>query len=682
MKPLLILFGLLALNAGQVMAAEPFTAEDMVSMKRVASPTLSPDGKTVAYMLRTTDLEADKGTFDIYLTSSTEEKATAKQVTTDPATDTSPKWSADGKSLYFLSSRSGSNQLWRYVVESESVEQISDLPVSIGTYKLSPKSDRVVFSASVYPECESLKCSKEKSETTSTSKQEGKLYDKIFVRHWDHWLDGTQSRLFSAKLSKSPFTDATALSHSLNGNVPSSPFGGDEEYTVSPDGKKVIFTLRIADKNEPTSTNFDLYEVAITGGNVKNLTKENLAWDTQPVFSPDGKKLAWLAMDRPGFEADRRQLHIRDLKSGKTENVTKDWDRSFYGFQFSKDGKQVFLYGNHIGKNVIWSYDLASKQKQQLTDAGYVSAFDVGQDKIVYQYDDLKNPADLYVIDLDGSNKRQLTAVNQEVMAELQFGDYEQFSFKGWNDETVYGYIVKPVDFDEDKTYPLAFLIHGGPQGSFGDHFHYRWNPQTYAGQGFVAVMIDFHGSTGYGQDFTDSITGDWGGKPFEDLQKGMAYVKANYDFIDTDNACALGASYGGYMINWIAGNWSDQFKCLVNHDGIFDNRMMYYSTEELWFVEWENGGTYFDKPENFEKYNPVHYVKNWKTPMLVVQGSKDYRVPETQSLATFTALQRQDIPSQLLIFENENHWVLKPNNSIQWHQVVNNWLHQWLNEE
>ncbi|HEY9030926.1 MAG TPA: S9 family peptidase [Kangiella sp.] len=682
MKHLFLLFGLLALNAGEVVASKPFTAEDMVTMKRVASPALSPDGNSVAYTLRSTDLEADKGTFDIYLTSSFDEKSKPKQITTDPATDTSPKWSADGKYLYFLSSRSGSNQLWRYTVESESIEQVSDVPVSIGTFKLSPTGGQVVFSASVYPECETLECSTEKSEAASISKQEGKLYDKSFVRHWDHWLDGTQSRLFSAKLSNSPFTDAIALSHSLNGNVPSSPFGGDEEYTISPDGKTVIFTLRIADKKEPTSTNFDLYEVSIKGGKANNLTKDNLAWDTYPVFSPDGRKLAWLAMDRPGFEADRRQLHIRDLKTGKTDNVTKEWDRSFYGFQFGKDGKQVFLYGNHIGKNVIWSYDLATKQKQQLTDAGYVSAFDVGSDKIVYQYDDLKNPADLFIMDLNGANKRQLTHVNQEVMSELEFGDYEQFSFKGWNDETVYGYIIKPADFDEEKEYPLAFLIHGGPQGSFGDHFHYRWNPQTYTGQGFVAVMIDFHGSTGYGQDFTDSITGDWGGKPLEDLQKGLAYVEENYEFVDTDNACALGASYGGYMINWIAGNWSDQFKCLVNHDGIFDNRMMYYSTEELWFVEWENGGTYFDKPENFEKHNPVHFVKNWRTPMLVVQGSKDYRVPETQSLATFTALQRQDIPSQMLIFENENHWVLKPNNSIQWHLVVNNWLHQWLTDK
>lgn len=387
-------------------------------------------------------------------------------------------------------------------------------------------------------------------------------------------------------------------------------------------------------------------------------------------------------MDRPGFEADRLQIHLKDLESGEVTNLTKDWDRSVASYQFSADGKTLFVTGNNIGKKSLWSFDIANREPTLLTKKGYVGGVSVGNDKLIYQYDDLKNPADLYRLDLNDNSTTQITQVNADRTQDFKLGDYEQFSFEGWNDETVYGYVVKPADFDPNKKYPLAFLIHGGPQGSFGDHFHYRWNPQTYTGQGFVAVMIDFHGSTGYGQEFTDSITGDWGGKPFIDLQKGMDYIDQTYSFIDTENSCALGASYGGYMINWIAGKWPEQFKCLVNHDGVFDNRMMYYATEELWFVEWENGGTYYDVPENFEKFNPVHHVKNWKTPMLVVQGTKDFRVPETQSLGAFTALQRQGIPSQLLIFEDENHWVLKPNNSIQWHSVVNNWLHEWLSEQ
>lgn len=676
MKYLSILLGLSVASVS--VAAEPrsFTAEDMVTFNRVGAATLSPDGETVAYQLRTTDLEADRGRYDIYTVSST--GGDAQQITKHAAADTSPTWSADGKKLYFLSSRTGSSQLHSYDFKSQSIEQVSDFPVGVDTFKLSSDNSHIVFSATVFPECESLICSKENFDKRAKQKATGKLYNKTFVRHWDQWLDGTQSRLFSAELTQNIST-ATRLSHALNGNVPSRPFGGAEEYTISPDGKTVVFTLRVADEKESRSTNFDLYQVPINGGDITNITQANKAWDTQPVFSPDGSKLAWLAMDRPGFEADRLQIHLKDLKTGEITNLTKDWDRSVSSYAFSQDGKTLYVTGNNIGKKSLWAFDIASKTSKLLTHKGYVGGVSVGEEQLIYQYDDLKKPADLYRFDLSSGESQQITQVNQSALKDIAFGDYEQFSFEGWNDETVYGYVVKPADFDPEKEYPLAFLIHGGPQGSFGDHFHYRWNPQTYTGQGFVAVMIDFHGSTGYGQEFTDSITGDWGGKPFVDLQKGMAYIDETYDFIDTDNSCALGASYGGYMINWIAGQWPEQFKCLVNHDGIFDNRMMYYATEELWFVEWENGGTYYDTPETFEKHNPVHHVKNWKTPMLVVQGTKDFRVPETQSLGTFTALQRQGIPSQFLVFENENHWVLKPNNSIQWHNVVNNWLHKWL---
>ncbi|MBV35645.1 MAG: peptidase S9 [Rickettsiales bacterium] len=680
MKYLAFLLGVAASTQAIATDNQTFTAEDLVTLKRVSGATLSPDGSMVAYHLRSTDLEADKGLYDIYTVSS--DGKTTTQITTHKAADTSPTWSKDGNSIYFLSSRNGSNQLYNYNIKSKKLSQITDFPVSVDTYKISNDGEHLVFSATVFPECDSFECSKENFEKQKNAKATGKLYHKTFARHWDTWLDGTQSQLFSAELSKTGAENVRPVSHSLNGNVPSRPFGGAEEYTISPDGENVVFTLRIADEKESRSTNFDLYQVSIKGGEAINITTDNPAWDTQPVFSPDGTKLAWLAMDRPGFEADRLQIHLKDLESGKVTNLTKDWDRSVSSYHFGHDGKTIYVTGNNLGKKSLWAFDIDSKTPTLLTDKGYVGGISVGQDQLIYQYDDLQNPADLYRLDLDSKQSQQITQVNKVHTKNFKLGEYEQFKFDGWNDETVYGYVVKPADFDPKKKYPLAFLIHGGPQGSFGDHFHYRWNPQTYTAQGFVAVMIDFHGSTGYGQEFTDSISGDWGGKPLEDLQKGMAYIDKTYDYIDTDNSCALGASYGGYMINWIAGQWPDQFKCLVNHDGVFDNRMMYYATEELWFVEWENGGTYYDVPENFEKFNPVHHVKNWKTPMLVVQGTKDFRVPETQSLGTFTALQRQGIPSQLLVFEDENHWVLKPNNSIQWHNVVNNWLNQWLTEQ
>lgn len=282
----------------------------------------------------------------------------------------------------------------------------------------------------------------------------------------------------------------------------------------------------------------------------------------------------------------------------------------------------------------------------------------------------------------DGSDLRQITRINADRLAAARLGEAEQFTFRGWNDDTVYAWIVKPVDFDSAKTYPVAFLIHGGPQGSFGNDFHYRWNPQTYAGSGYAAVMIDFHGSTGYGQEFTDAIRGDWGGKPLEDLQKGLAAALERYAWMEGERICALGASYGGYMINWIAGNWPDRFRCLVNHDGVFDQRMMYYATEELWFPEWEHGGVYWRNPEGYEKHNPALHVDEWRTPMLVIHGSADFRVPLEQGIGAFTALQRQGIPSLFLHFPDENHWVLKPHNSIQWHETVLRWLNEWTKQD
>jgi dipeptidyl aminopeptidase/acylaminoacyl peptidase len=312
---------------------------------------------------------------------------------------------------------------------------------------------------------------------------------------------------------------------------------------------------------------------------------------------------------------------------------------------------------------------------------GHIAAPNLAGDRLLFLLDHLKSPAELHSVTADGKDMKAITKVNAERLAGVTLGDFEQFSFKGWNDETVYGFVVKPADFTAGKKYPIAFLIHGGPQGSFSNNFHYRWNPQTYAAAGYAAVMIDFHGSTGYGQAFTDAIRHDWGGKPLVDLQKGLEAAVARYPFLDGARACALGASYGGFMINWIAGNWPDRFKCLVNHDGNLDERFAYYATEELWFPEWEHGGTPWDNPEGYAKHNPIDHVAKWKTPMLVVHGARDYRVVYSEGLATFTALQRRGIPSRFLYFPDENHWVLKPANSILWHDTVLGWLDQWTKD-
>jgi len=329
--------------------------------------------------------------------------------------------------------------------------------------------------------------------------------------------------------------------------------------------------------------------------------------------------------------------------------------------------------------HALFAIDVASGKATRLPGKSNVAGFDVGKRGLVLARQDWKHPTDLYRADARGGKQKQITRFNAKKLRDIRFGDGEFFTFKGAGGDTVQGYVVKPVGFKPGRTYPVAFIIHGGPQGAMTNDFHYRWNPQTYVGQGFAVVTINFHGSTGYGQKFTDAISGDWGGVPLEDLKLGWAAAQKKYAFLDGDRACALGASYGGYMAYWIAGVWNEPWKCIVSHDGVFDARMMSYSTEELWFDEWEHDGkTQFEDPEGYEKYNPVNHVKDWRVPMLVVHGDKDFRIPSEQGIAAFTALQRRGIPSQFLHFPDENHWVLKPHNSVLWHDTVNAWLKQW----
>ena len=659
---------------------EPFSAEHLVRLDRVGSPSLSPNGDWVAYSVRETDMDANKGRYDLWLSPTA--GGGARQLTNTEENETSPTWSADGKAIYFLSPSDDSSQVWRISVDGGKPEQVTQFPVDVGTFRLAPDGDWLVFSAAVYPDCEDLTCTAERDETKAESKATGGLYSQLFMRHWDHWLTTKRSRLFSIPLEDGIAIDAepVLVSAAIDADIPSRVWGGNEEYVISGDGATVYFAARLRDEREAWSTNFDLYSAPLAGnGATVNLTEANRAVDNHPLLSPDGRAIAWLAMARPGFEADRYRVMIRDLKSGESREVARGWDRSPSSIAFSPDGQAIFANAQDLGNKTLWRIDIRSGTAKRIVDNGTIGSFDVGGDGIVYSKNDLKTPAELYFLANGGQTSRKITDFSTPQLAGVTMGDFEQFSFSGANDERVYGYVVKPAGFEKGKRYPIAFLIHGGPQGSFSNNFHYRWNPQTYAGQGFAAVMIDFHGSTGYGQDFTDSITGDWGGKPLEDLQKGLAAAIDRYDFLDGDRICALGASYGGYMINWIAGKWPDRFDCLVNHDGIFDNRAMAYETEELWFTEWEMGGTHYSKPDGYEAFNPVNHVSEWKTPMLVIHGELDYRVPVTQGIATFTALQRRGIPSKFLYFADENHWVLKPHNSLQWHSVVNSWLHEYL---
>ena len=661
-------------------APHPFSVQDLVRLKRVSEPAVSPDERYLAFTMRETDLEADRGRTDLWLLDLRQASAQPERITSHPENDSSAQWSRDGRHLYFLSSRSGSQQVWRLALGAGEAQQVSSLALDVGTFKLSPDNTQLAVTMDVFPDCKELACTVKRSKDKIDGKARGQIYDRIFIRHWDTWDDGTQTHLFVLALNSGKTSgEPRDLSGSLDADVPSKPFGDATEYAFSPDGKQMVFTARLKGKSEPWSTNYDLYSVNTSGGAANTLTADNAAWDTQPIFSDDGRWLAWRAMERPGFEADRFHIVLMDRKRGSKRALTKSWDSSVGNMAFAPGGKSLYALTDQLGQGALWSVDTQSGQPKLLVGKGHIDAIDAGAKTVYFSSAGLNAPADLYAVAQNGGAARRLTQVNAVALADASMGTVEQFTFTGAQGDTVYAHIVGPANFDANKKYPIAFFVHGGPQSSFGNAWSYRWNPQTYAGAGYAFVAIDFHGSPGYGQAFTDSISGDWGGKPLEDLQKGLAATLAKYPWLDANRMCALGASYGGYMMNWIAGNWQTPFKCIVNHAGIFDNRFMGYSTEELWFDEWEHHGTPYDVPQNYEKHNPINRVKEWRVPMLFIAGQRDYRVPYSQSVAAFTAAQRRGIPSRLLVFPNENHWVLKPSNSLQWHAEVERWLKEYL---
>jgi dipeptidyl aminopeptidase/acylaminoacyl peptidase len=654
-------------------AAGAFTPADLNMLARVSDPQVSPDGRYVVYVQRETDLDANRGRSDLWLVDLDAGAAKPRRLTQNAANDTSPRWGIDGTSIYFLSSRTGSQQIWRLPLTGGEAVQITDYPLDVGTFRLSSGNGRVALTMEVFRDCADLKCTRDRLDAAAKNKATGRIFDSLFVRHWDRWNDGTRSNLFVAPLNPDGRAGAPVnLSKALDADVPSKPMGGDEEFTFSPDGARVVFSARVAGREEAWSTNFDLYEAPSDGSSApKNLTAANPAWDTQPVYLGNGD-LAWLAMNRPGFEADRFRIKI--LRNGKTREVAAQWDRSVQHLSVSKDGRTLLVTADDLGQAPLFIVDPGSGRVTNVSGAGHVAEYSDSARGTIVSWHDLASPPDLYLLTAKGG-KRRLTSVNQAVLAQRTLGTFEQFTFSGWNDEKVHGYLVNPPGVDRNRKYPIAFIVHGGPQVSFQNHWNWRWNAQTFAARGYATVFIDFHGSPGYGQAFTDSISQHWGDRPFEDLKKGFAAALQKFPWLDGKRACSLGASYGGYMQNWIAGNWPDGFRCIVNHDGIFDTRSMYYTTEELWFTEWENGGPYHQVPEIHERFNPVHHLKNWRTPMLVIHGEQDFRVPDTQGIATFTALQRLGIESRLLYFPDENHWVLKPNNSIQWYGTVLDWL-------
>ena len=649
-----------------------FTVDDLLAMDRIDDLQLSPDGKLVAFRVSNADVQTNKRRSDIWVAAS--DGSSVRRLTTHPDSDLGARFSPDGKSLYFISTRSGSAQVHRLSLDGGEPSQVTSFPLDVDFVLPFSDGKRLLVAMSVYPDAATLDETAKRDEAKAKSSSKVMAFDQAMMRHWDHWDDGKRSHLFVWRPDGPPID----LTRGSQFDAPPGPFGGAEQIAIAPDGRTVVFASKRVGREEAWSTNIDLWRVpADASSPAVSITAKNLAEDTTPVFSPDGTKLAYLAMTRPGFESDRRRVVVVDWKTGASRVLTEAWDRSATELSWSRNGRTIYTTADNLGNKGIFAIAADSGQVTTLATDGTNGNLNASADRLVFLRDSITKPAEIWVSGLDGHTPKPITHLNDARVAAIDWGEAEPFTFDGAKGDKVHAWIVKPPASQQHGPIPVAMLIHGGPQGSMSNHFHYRWNPEVYAGHGYAAVMVDFHGSTGYGQAFTDAISGNWGDAPYEDIMKGLDASLAKYSSLDKTRAVALGASYGGFMINWINGK-TDRFKALVCHDGIFDTTSAYFSTEEIWFPEWEMGKTPWENPAGYAKYNPASLVANWKTPTLVIHGGRDYRLVDSEGIAAFTALQRRGIPSRFLYFPDENHWVLKPQNSKRWHDEVLSWIDKY----
>lgn len=656
----------------------PMTVDDLLAVKSVTDPQVSPDGKTVVYVVSEVDRDANKSNSSLWLVPV--EGGEPRRLTTSPGTNNHPRWRPDGKAIAFVSSRGGSSQVWLLPIDGGEAAPLTKMPVDVSGPIWSPKGDRIAFAAEVYagktPE-ETARKDKEKE----VSKSKARVYDRLMIRHWAAWDEGKRSHLFVADARTGEAKDLTPR---LDVNTPPAPFGGSNDYAWSPDGKELAFTAEPL-KDLAWSTNTDIWTVPAEGGEPKNVTGSNAGADAQPAYSPDGRWLAYVRQTRAGFEADQWVLTLLDRASGRHRELTRSTDRPVHSFVWDNEDNGITAVIDDAGTEPIVRVAFrgtgdgeAATVTKTVTGGVNPSVQAARPGQLVYLRSSADRPAEVFKADRDGSNPIRLTRHNGSLAESLDLGKAEKFTFKGADGVDVSGWLVRPPGFDPKKKYPVLFLIHGGPQGAWHDEWHARWNYQMFASPGFALVAVNPRGSTGYGQKFTDQISRDWTGRVYEDLMKGLDHALKSYDFLDGERVGAAGGSYGGFMVNWIAGH-TDRFKALVSHAGVFDLTSKYGTTEELWFPEWEFGGPPWENPEIYRRQSPSGYVKDFKTPTLVTHGALDFRVPDAQGLGMFTALQRRGVPSRYVFFPDEGHWILKPANRVVWWREMLGWLTTYL---
>lgn len=671
-KQLLILLVGLLISSVVAQPKQAITFDDLIGMGRISDPQPAPDGKTIAFVVTYHNKTENTTNSNIYLVSVN--GGEVRQLTSAKRGNNNPRWSPDGKQIAFVSTRDGQSQIWTIALEGGEAKRISSISTGVSGMQLSPDGKWFAFASEVYPDCPDDDCNKSRNEAAEKSMVKAKIFDRLPYRIWNTWKDGKRSHLLVMPVTGGKAIDLTPGDY----DTPPIDLGGAWDYAFSPDSKEMVFT-RNMDPMIAISTNNDLFVVPVTGGAAKKIT-ENPGNDSQPLYSPDGRYIAYRKMERAGFESDRNQLVLYERATGKHINLTENVDYSVHDVVWSPDSKLLFFNADDKGAKSIFRVAVQTKKVDPLLTNGYNTQLRISPDGkiLIFVRESINRPAELYRMDVDGRNLQQITRINAERVARLDMNPKEDFWFDGAGGMKIHGWIVKPPAFDAAKKYPLVYLIHGGPQGQWGDQFHYRWNAQMFASRGYVVAMVNPRGSTGYGQKFTDAISRDWGGKVYEDLMKGVDYILKTYSFVDGNRMGAAGASYGGYMINWIAGQ-TDRFKCLINHGGVFNPWSMYGTTEELWFVEWEFGGTPYRNPELYNTWSPLLNAHQFKTPMLVVHGQLDFRVDVSEGFQVFTALQRQGIKSKMLYFPDEGHWVMKPANAELWYKTVLDWLDEHL---
>ncbi len=655
----------------QTPAKHPMTFDDLMKIHRLSAPEVSPDGKLVAYAISTPDMELNRNVSNIWLIATS--GGDPIQIT-QSGRDNSPSWSPDGKTLAFLSSRDGNSQVYLLPMDGGEAKKFTTLSTGADLFKWSPDGKSIAFTSAVYLDCKDDACNAKRDEEKEKSKVKAHVYDHLLYRHWDHWSDGKRSHLFIEPVDAS--STARDLTPTADYDIPPDERGGPGDINFSPDAKEICYTA-VADKVEATSTNGDLFIVPVTGGDAKRITK-NPGFDGNPVYSPDGNFIAYHAQMTAGYEADRWQLMLYDRKSEKLENISASFDRSVMDISWSTDSKTIYFTAENETLQPVYSIEArAGATPKKLLD-GFNATYTFSRDQkiLVSERTSLTLPAELFVAGSGVSEPKQLTHTNDAILANIELNPPETFWFEGAEGARVEAMLIKPPDFVATKKYPTLVLLHGGPQTMWSNAWGYRWNAQVFSGAGYVTLMINRRGSTGYGQKFTDEITNDWGGKPYVDVMKGIDASIVKYPFIDKNRLAAAGGSYGGYMADWLDTH-TDRFKAIISHAGVYDKVSM-YATEELWFEEHDLQGTPWSTPENYKKWSASTYagdLAKYKTPTLVIAGERDYRVPYTQSLEFFSALQRQGVPSKLLIFPDEGHWVLKPQNSQLWYKTFLDWL-------